>query len=601
MATYPCRLYLNSGFNAVNIPDSPALLESCSHLDVSALEIFQNRFLSNVRVKATWEQVKNCDYVRINNDYYFIQSMRMLATDCCEFSVLYDFVTSAGGVTGFSILDGVTSRVHVTDDSFGLYDEDDPLTLPAHPLVVDTEWMNPSTAAHTYVEATVNLAKCGIAYDGLKYTNIEGEEEDSVVVPEVIQLDKYTSYSLDGVQAGVNPHTMLYDLDDTTTATGAQYNNAQAIEMGKARVRGLGIEQGAIVNQVQIPLAYAEISGNADVSMYGHDSPDGDIRTTNRSILQFKGKKGEVASSIPYSYSGARNNRVNYGEYTKYGLISCSGESCEYKAEDIKDPSNPTYPKLKWMADPHTDGKPYFRWRWVNGDSSDIGFFRNAITGLQWKQVPLYFRDPSGTAINTMRYQNSRHLGDVRRENTVQMQQIGAETDVFAGLISGLASNGIIGGVAGTLNAGVETLTSTGPQMIADAREYAAQKRSEMADYLVQNTVAAPQIQFPYNSELLRDFYGNGCLIYRYKYSSADINRIDKLLSMYGYKYTKPLESSDFTNKTYYNYVECANITVSGHSRWMNDGIAMMLSNGVRVWHVLPNPRYYIDDNPNRA
>ena len=605
MATYGCRLYQNTGFNAVNIPDSPALLEQCAHFDVSALSIMQNRFLKSVRVRATWQQVKDCDYIRIDNDYYFITGMNMLATDCCELSVLYDFITSAGGVTGFSILDGITSRVHVpvSDDTFGKYTENDPLTLPAQPLEIQLARFSPSTNAHTYVEATVNLAKCSVAADAEKYTYIAGEEEDSVVVPEVVNLDNFTQYSLSGLNESVNPHTMLYDLNNTDTASGADLSNQAAIEAGKARVRALGIEQGAIVNQVQIPLVYAEcLSGDSTTSMYGHNSPDGDKTTTNRSINKFTGKKGDVSSGINYEYTGAVNNRVNYGEYTKYGLISCSGESCEFKAEDIKDPQNATSPRLKYMADPHTDGKPYFRWRWVNGDASDIGFFRNAITGLQWKQVPLYFRDPSGTAINTMKYQNSRNIGDVEKENRYNLRKANAADMIMSGAGSGFASGrdtagGVVAAIGGTFDAGFKALNTLVPMQRADDLYYAAQKQSEMADYLVQNTVAAPTINFPFNSELLRDFYGNGCLMYRYKYTSADINRIDKMLTMYGYKFTKALETSDFTNRPYFNYVECANVTVTGHAKWMNDGIGMMLSNGVRIWHTLPNPAIYTSGN----
>ena len=36
---FNCRLYKNSGFNAVNIPDSPALLEELNYVDVQPLDI----------------------------------------------------------------------------------------------------------------------------------------------------------------------------------------------------------------------------------------------------------------------------------------------------------------------------------------------------------------------------------------------------------------------------------------------------------------------------------------------------------------------------------------------------------------------------------
>ena len=99
------------------------------------------------------------------------------------------------------------------------------------------------------------------------------------------------------------------------------------------------------------------------------------------------------------------------------------------------------------------------------------------------------------------------------------------------------------------------------------------------------------------NAEFLRDFYGNGCLVYRYKYTQNDINRIDRLLTMYGYRHSKPLTVSDFSNRQYFNFVKCPNVTVTGHPRWINDGIHDQLANGVRVCHVLPDSSYY-SNNP---
>lgn len=602
MSTYNTRLYLNTGFNAVNIPDGPALLEQCAHFDAMAVNVMQNRFLNKIRVRATWENVKDADYVCLysnNADFYFIESIVMLANDVAELTVLFDYVTSAGGVANINILDGVTARVHVTDDSFGKYTEEDPLTMPASPLEIQTTWFNPSTDAHTYVEATINLAETGVSFQGKRFATGDDENSESVVVPTVKKLNKFTSFYLDNVPEHVNPHTLLYDLDDTTKVTGARYNNQEAVLLGITRARELGIEEGAVINQVQIPTVYADVN---NVEHDAYSTTEGVIQytTTDTTITRFKGKSNFAQSNIPYEYTGARNNRLNYGEYTKYGIISCSGESCEYKAENIKDPQNPTSPLLKYVGDPHTDGKPYFRWKYVDGNDSDIGFFRNCISGLQWKQVPLYFAKASGTALNTLKYQNTQHIADLGYQQRTDQRNLRAKTSIIEGTLQQGASGGIMGAIGGAIGSGINALNLVRDQ-IDDYEMYQAQKRSEMSDYLVKNTVSAPTINFPFNSEIMRDFYGNGCLMYRYKYTSADINRIDKLLTMYGYRYTKALEKSDFTSKINFNYVECANVSVTGFAKWMNDGIAMMLKNGVRVWHVLPNPAYYTQNNGNRS
>ena len=71
--------------------------------------------------------------------------------------------------------------------------------------------------------------------------------------------------------------------------------------------------------------------------------------------------------------------------------------------------------------------------------------------------------------------------------------------------------------------------------------------------------------------------------------------RIDKLLTMYGYKKTKALEATDFSNRQYFNYVEAA-VSVGNLPRWWADGISAQLANGVRIWHVKPNSSYYANN-----
>jgi hypothetical protein len=101
---------------------------------------------------------------------------------------------------------------------------------------------------------------------------------------------------------------------------------------------------------------------------------------------------------------------------------------------------------------------------------------------------------------------------------------------------------------------------------------------------------------FP-RSETIRDLLGNGVRVYRYRFADSDVVKIDKILTMYGYKDTKPLEASDFTNRTKFNYVQASGISVSNNTmpRWIREGIAMQLSIGVRIWHVKPDATAYTD------
>ena len=140
------RVYYNTGFNAVNIPDTPALLDSgyFTLTDFPAIDVLQERFLSSIRIRATWNQVKNGDYCRITDTsdnydfFYVIDGISMKAQDVAELHLIPDFVTSAGGLENCDILDGVATRCHVDDDTYGAWELDDEYLTPSEPLFLGT-------------------------------------------------------------------------------------------------------------------------------------------------------------------------------------------------------------------------------------------------------------------------------------------------------------------------------------------------------------------------------------------------------------------------------------------------------------------------------
>lgn len=598
--SYNCRLYFNSGFNSSNIPDSPALLNTINFLDVPALEIMQDKFLSEIRVKAKWEDIQDCDYLRLLNTtnnkqwFYSVEAIAMQATDCALLSVIPDFITSIGGVANLKIIDGITERVHVTDDTFGKYTEPDPLTAPVEPLQISKVWVQISDKAYTLIESTLDIPLQMNETKGTTYTdtNTETGEAVTVVVPSIATdfvLDNFqTQFKLSENDKTIAQGTKIYNLSNSNVATGAQYTVAQTIKAGLNRLRSLGVES-AIISQVKIPSSYVELneSGNALIG----DKYSWSI------VRQIIGKWSENAIDIPYVYTEAKNNRLNYGEFTKYGIISTSGESCEYDAEEIIETGSIS-PHIKKVGDPRPTGKPYFRFKTVNGDSSELGFFRNCISGLPWKNVPLVYREASGNALNTLRYENSKMLSTESYQYGTAQNELAKfknMSDATLGVVGNLLG-GDLGGAVSSLYNPLFTGTSLEIQQMFRTNSTNVSRRNELSELAIANNVVTPTVNFPMNAEFMRDFYGNGVLVYRYIYSQNDINRIDKLLTMYGYKYSKPLELTDFTNRKNFNFVLSRNVTLSGYSKWINNALAEQIANGVRIWHVLPDNSYYTNN-----
>lgn len=606
---YSGKAYKNTGFNTSNIPDSPALLEQCAQYDFTYnLEIMQDRFLNSIDVNVIdYETIKDTDYCRVGSWYYFVTGVSMLATDVAHFTLTPDFITSANGIMGFNVLDGITERVHVSDDSFGKADSADPLLTPFEPLHIKSHWKKPAHAGKTYAESTLNIAATATQHESITYKDTITATAAQVSVPKAIGVKLPTTFTYQN--GNTESHgTLVYNL----CSDGGTDSYQQTLGEQVGELRSLGLEQ-AIINQVRIP--------NAFIST--------DIRPGTHNVMDvMTGRTGTwTLSEFPYiEHVGVKNALINYSKYLKYGLISCSGESCEFEPQDLKAPADvDTYPTIKWITDPHLDGKPYFRFTKVNGDSSADGFWRNCISGMAWKQIPLVFTGASGSALNQLKFENAREIAagsynlaaegrkatqaNTRGDNFdwitgEEGRQLGLSgdhnplsnsIDMFGYNVAGLASKTAAGmnyRKNYTYNEQMQSLENK-----VALYDYGAELKSQLLDIAINANVVVPTVNFPFNSHILQDQFENGVLAYKYSYTANDVTRIDKLLTMYGYKYAKALETSDFTNRRYFNFVECSNVTVTGHARWWNDGIAAQLKGGVRIWHVLPSPTYY-SNNP---
>lgn len=594
--SYTCRLYISSGFNSINIPDSPALLETIAHIDCAALQILQNRDLRYIDIKvASYEQIKDADYCKIDTWYYFIDGIQMLNADTARISLYADYLTSAGGPASLHFLDGITRRVHVSTDSYGEWTEDDPLLAPARPLELVTESVGSGNVYITLIKSTLDLSamgETGRSHEGLTYTDAVTQEE--VTVPTTIVNADDTDYYLDdgtaqGQNIGGEAHTALFNAIRTRVRNGIQ-------EAGD-----LGIN-GSITAQVVMPLGYVTVTED----------------TTNHIgfIQSIKGANRLQQLTTPYEYAQVGNKKILYSSFTPFGILSSSGAKCEYRAEQIYE-SGQTYPRVRIIGDPRTDGKPYFRYNSLNGDDSLQGFFNSAVEGTPWKQVPLVYEGAQGQILAQLSH--NQRMGDLAFNTDYATADLeynrsqaiwGAAGSAIGNIISGGVQGFSSGSDTGKVGAIVSTVVNAvggvvGMNNLDEAysrkfdsilAKYEHDRRNEFQQYKVASTVYSPVVQFPYSADLYRDLYNNGCIAYRYKYSQFDLTRLDKILNMYGYKVTKALEASDFTSRTKFNYVE-SGVSVGKLPRWWAEGVAMQLAAGVRVWHVKPDHTHY-SNNP---
>lgn len=612
MSAYKVTLFKNTGFNGVNIPDSPSVLLKCEHEELpSPVQILQDRGLGHITISATWSQVENVDYVKVGSWYYSVPAggVQMVNVNTCTLTLLSDPITSAGGfsITGstvtskFKILDGITDRATVQSDKWGEYDTDDPLVAPQKPLKLKTEWLLPENGKAitgvdgdpVLIETTVSLEIQAQEQSGQTYT--DPETQQTVTCPAVHSIESnVTKFGFAESSNTPDEGTRIYIRNDNSVASGALSGAEATIDQGISNVRSLGIEQGSIINQWRVPKEYmGEVTKNITLSG----------TYTNQNITLLKGVKGTLTPSIAPDYADVKNKRVLYGQFNNYGLMTTSGNSCEFKPEEITDEK--TAPGITYESDVRPKGKPYFRFTSINSNKE---FWRNALAGSEWENVPLVYQGASGSALTRLNFENSRKVASLGLE---QSKARTGEANTMA-TIGGMESSAnammnmditrpasIIGGSMAIGTSALNTAAQIGINNNEQARTeamYSAQKATELSQLYQATTIYAPTVNFPYNADIIRDIKGNGVLLYKYEMDEEDVKRIDKLLTMYGYRTSEPLNLDFFGRRKHFDYVSCSSVTIGGLPKWWCEQIGSMLRNGVRIWHELPNREAYTDN-----
>lgn len=140
--------YYNTGFDIINVPDSPSLLRSCSTARTfPAFDILNKRFLSTIRIKINPANGENdlagLEYLELYEEgkqsesvFYYVSSYQLTSRDVAILSVCQDSFLTIGGINAFENASLFAKRTHISrsDDDFGKWTEDDELLCPNEPL-----------------------------------------------------------------------------------------------------------------------------------------------------------------------------------------------------------------------------------------------------------------------------------------------------------------------------------------------------------------------------------------------------------------------------------------------------------------------------------
>ena len=609
---YTIKLFNSSGFSKENIPDSPELLNSLEYLEIPSLNLIQDRFLSEISLRVEYENIKNCDYCQVGNTYYFITNIISTSKDICKIFLTMDCLTTSGGIINLEFLDGVTERHHTgQEEKFGKYTEDDPLLSCTEPLQISgyTEFIPPTNGSMTFIESTVDLKKMGEQTESTTYEDPNTGLQ--VTVPSTVPVPHPTTYGIKKPDDELS-FTLTFPVisGKCTYLAGIQeydeINENENVKKGIKRCRDLGIES-SILSQYTVPPIFI-----------------GDSFTTpeNTDLIFLDGAFRDSGINPDNNYNfiyneNVKNLRVLYGLSNQYEILCPNGNSGLYKPEDIynEEKEETIYPHIWFFSDVRADGAPFYRFKYLNKSGVEGGkncetLLNGCIKGSNWTSVPLIFTQKSGNKLDMYNFNSELNNFNVEKAQQNIANDIGLFSSGFnlitsplsfggsqqSGKGQGDAGNlaGNLGGIGGTIGGFAQNIVNS--QFIPYLQENKLHKM--YMNFGFSQNVIVPQIMFPFQTDTLRDILKNGFVTFRYRPSDNDLQKQDKLLTMFGYRHTDIFKKEYLTNRTKFNYIKCFNLSISSSiPQWLKEGCLAQIEGGVRIWHVLPSEEHY-NDNP---
>ena len=617
-------LFKNTGFNTYNCPDSSSRLVSIPESDrfvCDSVWLLQD-LVGNIKVKATWDDVKDVDYCSIDLNLYFITNVTMSNENTAILDLQFDPIGTIG-ISNIAVINGWCTRRHVANDELFSNNLEEGYT-PLEEMTVDTSYLDHLTGGNyilNIIGSTIDLSQ---AFDAAK-TFTDQQSKLSVSVPLIKGVERETRTDLayyGGWKSKKLPSTLLYAYNSSPVSP-ANIRNALA------SVWSLGLVDA-------ITSSYT-IVWPADRTDFVFQ--DGDVETTKFGELVSIGlRPATITLPDSFKYIWAvpnytiKNNKVFSGQYNKYAAISiANGNSINYDANDLYY-SGETFPTFLVIGDPAPDGCTYLVPKYYHNKELQSGFpLYGGLKGGTWVNNQLTFSGREGGMVSAEMYQMQLQQQRLSRTGTffkgledVLTMPLRVASSPFTSTPQAPAidnnnfyqefSRDMVG--AGYTNYGPgqfmnEFGGSTGFPAVNmsglanslytnPAQAKLAQQQLELSQGISQN-LNAPKIYFPFGSNL-NTYFGNGFYGIRSRLSDNDTIRFDKFLTAFGYATNEPFDNSAFTCRQHFNYVQVSdlNVKINGSRDYglrIRNMLEQVLNNGIRIWHELPNKAAF-DDNP---
>lgn len=587
MAAKTTRLYFNTGFNVSNVPDRPSLLNSCQYTDLVGHWDYQDYFLTSLRVAATWDNVKNADYLKYGNGYYFVTGVEMINENTAKISLQLDALTTMGGPLALEYEGGLTERGWRSGVDYWTNNHTIEGISPVAPIEIEKlETIGADTTkSQTIVLSTLALST-QLNSDGTP-VNASATEYKVPIVGSTIG-----SVIVPNSPVGARSTVISQGNQATSTDTGiGYYEYTQNVKDQIAYLRSLGLEQ-AICGCYTVPETYLH-TDNVDTT--GHI---GNIYVKNGTAVDITNSAHGNYHRDPSSLSHLKKS---YQMYTKYYAVSnITGEIKEYDPHDMIS-SGSVQIGFNWIADGNIKGMPLLYPTYYRGIHNQLsnGSLLDALPGASWLELPITISGASGSLWTKNDY--------VRNQHEIGLDTIKHGYDSITGVLKkitvGSLGEGYVQEYEGQMTKDMPSYNTYGQNIgsgfigsVVDTVYNSAKltyKADKMDADFAKSQIAVPSISGS-SAYGLQLSLPNNWTIYRSYLSNLDLTRFDQYFNTYGYTLNEVFDKAIMNNRTDQNYVKVTDVHIkptsaSDYGIGIKQSAEAQLNNGVRIWHRLPS------------
>lgn len=603
---YNTTIYKHTGFNASNIPDSPAAVIAAAgnnFLNLQDSILRQDSGIAYLKVQARWEDIEDADYCKVGNIYYFVTDIKMINDNVAALQLAEDSLTTLGGVKNITFIDGLVTRRSEPSDA-EIFSNNLPenfanrfqLVCETYKLDEEVEQKINYTDTMKIITSTIDLTQVSDLAD--VYVGDATTGDYNVVVPSIpspVPEENATTFTL-GSDTITPPGVCSFDFEN------------ENIQAAIKKIRALGLEN-VLVGCYAVPKSFL----NARKDTTGKIINILSVPHSKLHMYDINSKKLAVVYGIADYIPKNKKCYSILNTVTLYSPIS--GDTKTFYAYDLDREC-----AFDLFADCTSGGRTYCRPHVINGEeTNELNKFNNAVQGGNWTSAPVVLEGQSGSELASSLMALKRQNMNYEWNKAVEGGVTGYAFKSASGKISSTSSNmygygedklGVREGITG-ISSVFGGLINDASNMAGlfdqpDYQEYlgnAARKiMTERLQYEASSKLAPPQMMFTQGTEL-QLYLGNTFYCIHTHLDVEDLKRLDNYFTAFGVASNEIVEPDVFVSHTNFDYVEIIGATIQDNqtnklfTRRRVERAQQQLQYGARIWHVKPD-RALLTNNP---